>query len=92
MKDEILVLVKEPGSAPAPKKIPNTLKAMQGLVEGFIETMPIAKDAVVICNEEGWLRQLPSNYFQGRVWAGTVFLAGIDGDEFTDAPERYIRR
>ncbi|MZT26608.1 DUF3846 domain-containing protein [Butyricicoccus sp. BIOML-A1] len=54
---------KKPGCAPELIDIDNTLKALQAEVDGYIETVTIASDAVVICNEEGVLRgnalQLP---------------------------------
>ena len=47
---------KKPGCAPELIDIDNTLKALQAEVDGYIETVTIASDAVVICNEEGRLR------------------------------------
>lgn len=43
---------KEPGCAPELIDIDNTLKALQTEVGGYIETVTIASDAVVICNED----------------------------------------
>ncbi|MEE0119889.1 MAG: DUF3846 domain-containing protein, partial [Agathobaculum butyriciproducens] len=50
---------KEPGCAPELIDIYNTLKALQTEVGGYIETVTIASDAVVICNEEGALLGMP---------------------------------
>ncbi len=52
---------KEPGCAPELIDIDNTLKALQTEVGGYIETVTIASDAVVICNEEGVLLGMPYN-------------------------------
>ena len=51
------VIYKAPGCAPEPRDIPNTLEELQAAVGGgHIETVTIALDAVIICNEEGRLR------------------------------------
>ena len=42
---------KKPGCAPEVIEVENTLKALQDEVGGYIETVTIASDAVVICNE-----------------------------------------
>ena len=44
---------KKPGCAPEIIEVENTLKALQREVSGYIETVTIASDAVIICNEEG---------------------------------------
>ena len=41
---------KEPGCAPELIDIDNTLKALKTEVGGYIETVTIASDAVVICD------------------------------------------
>jgi len=52
---------KKPGCAPEIIKVENTLKALQREVSGYIETVTIASDAVIICNEEGRILGLPDN-------------------------------
>lgn len=42
---------KKPGCEPELVEVENTLKALQTEVGGYIETVTIASDAVVICNE-----------------------------------------
>lgn len=79
---------KKPGCEPELVEVENTLKALQQEVGGHIETVTIASDAVVICNEEGRILGLPDN---GRVcgvdFVGTVLIVGTKGDEFCDVPE-----
>ena len=58
---------KKPGCAPELIDIDNTLKALQAEVDGYIETVTIASDAVVICNEEGRLRGMSYNCLSS-VW------------------------
>ncbi len=79
---------KKPGCAPEIIEVENTLKALQTEVGGYIETVTIASDAVVICNEEGRLCGLPYNCrFVGVDFVGTILVVGRDRDEFCDVPE-----
>ena len=79
---------KEPGCAPELIDIDNTLKALQAEVGGYIETVMIASDAVIICNEEGRLCGLPFNcWFFDMPFVGTILVVGRDRDEFCDVPE-----
>lgn len=95
MKETIRVWVKEPGKAPERRGIPNELKALQEAVGGYIETVTLGPDLVVICNEEGRLIGLPFNCrvfnmpFYGPIVIAGID-AGIDGDEFDDTPEEYV--
>ena len=73
---------KKPGCAPEVIEVENTLKALQAEVDGYIETVTIASDAVVICNEEGRLRGMSYNC----LFFGMVFV-GRNKDEFCDVPE-----
>lgn len=68
-----------------PWDIPNTLEDLQATVGGYIETVTIASDAVIICNEEGRLHGLPHNCrVFGVDFVGPILIAGVDEDEFTD--------
>lgn len=67
--------------------IPNQLKVLQQLVGGYIETVTIATDAVIICNKEG--RIIGQEYncnFCGIDLVGPILIVGTDGEEFTDCP------
>lgn len=91
--DEINVWVKAPGKAPELRTVPNTLEAMQEIVDGYIETYPIAKNLVIICNEEGKLLGLDYNCkIAGEYFVGTLIFAGVDGEEFDDAPDEATMR
>ena len=84
------VLYKEPGQDPRSMVIPNELKVLQDLVGGYIETLKIADNVVMIFNEEGKLLDLAPNFFVGAiadVILGPVIIAGEDGDEFTSLTE-----
>lgn len=79
---------KKPGCAPEIIEVENTLKALQREVSGHIETVTIASDAVIICNEEGRILGLPDNCrVCGVDFVGTVLIVGTKGDEFCDVPE-----
>jgi len=75
--------------------IPNTLKALQEAVGGYIETVTLDNGVVLICNEEGKLRDMPYNFTHRQMFGaiplqypifGTVIACGADGDEFADIP------
>lgn len=79
---------KEPGCEPEIIEVDNTLAALQAEVGGYIETVTIASDAVIICNEEGRILGLPDNCrVCGVDFVGTVLIVGTKGDEFCDVPE-----
>ena len=85
--DKITVVVKEPGKAPEIRQIDNTLKALQDVVGGYIETVTVATDMVIICNEEGLIKHLlPNCRILGCYFVGTILAVGVDGEEFTDVP------
>ena len=91
MNDEkngmIYAWLKEPGKAPEKKWIPNQLEFLQMWVNGFIETFTVTHDAVIICNEEGKINDLPYNCTVcGEQFFGHIILAGVKGDEFADIP------
>ena len=93
--DVIRVIVKNPGEAPEEREVPNTLAALQTIVDGYIEAVPLARDAVILVNEEGKLRGMAPNvmYFDD-VLVGPVVIVGVRGEEFVDAPPaaRMMRR
>ena len=67
--------------------ISNSLKNLQNTVEGYIETVTVASDLVIICNEEGVIRNLPLNCeLCVHQFFGTLIICGVDGDEFGDIP------
>ena len=75
-ENEMTVLKVEPGKPPEEVTIPNTLKAMQEMVGGYIEVVYL-DDICLVCNEEGKLMGLEGNRrVGGDIIAGTFFLAG----------------
>jgi hypothetical protein len=81
------IIIKEPGKAPEYRDIQNKLEELQNLVDGYIETITFDDDCVLICNEEGRLRDLPWNCRLFTInFFGTVLFVGVDGEDFTDCP------
>ena len=70
--------------------ISDTLENLQKTVGGYIETIPVGSEAVIICNEEGKLMGLERNFKYGHTFpdviCGTVIVCGTNGEEFTDIP------
>ena len=93
MKETINAVIKLPGKYPQLRTIPNTLEALQGLVGGYIEKLPVASDLVAIVNEEGRLQDLPYNMdLAGQSIVGTIVFVGVDGEEFDDVPELFRKQ
>jgi len=89
---KICVIVKEPGKAAEIRWIENTLDKLQEIVGGYIETVTLATDLTVICNEEGRLLGLAHNCrIQGYDFVGPIIFAGVEGEEFADVPEGAVR-
>lgn len=85
------VIIKVPGQRPRETEIENSLSALQQAVGGYIETVTLAEDCCIICNEEGRLQGLPYNLtFCGVSFVGTILFVGVAGDEFADLSERKI--
>ena len=76
--------------------ISDSLKNLQNTVGGYIETVTLDNGVVLICNEEGKLRDMPYNFTVRRMVHtflpvsnpifGTVIACGADEDEFADIP------
>lgn len=87
---KIKVIVKYPGKKPHSTYISNTLKNLQNTVGGYIETVTVCSNFVIICNEEGKLLGLPYNCnICGMEFAGTIVFAGVKDDELCDIPCDY---
>lgn len=75
--------------------ISNRLENLQKTVGGYIEVVQIARSAdgkpiLMVCNEEGKLRNLEHNMYIGEEEiVGTFFLCSSEGEELTDLPQTY---
>ena len=89
---EIICVIKDPGERPIVASIPNTLEALQKAVDGYIETVTIASNLVLICNEEGRLLDLPDNCTVcGVSFVGSILAAGVNRDTFISLTPDQIR-
>ena len=88
----IRVVIKKPNEAAYMTVIKNELETLQKIVGGFIETVTVSDDLVVICNEEGRIKKLPQNCnVCGVDFVGTIIFAGVNEDEFANVPISYSR-
>lgn len=88
MKSKIKCIVKR---ADEPEghmtNISNTLENLQRTVDGYIEAVPIRPGLIVICNEDGFINQLPYNCrLAGHFLFGDIIVCGVDGVDFGDIP------
>ena len=96
------VLVVEPERRPEVKEIDDSLKEMQGIVGGYIQSIyPFAEPVALVCNDEGKLMDLPANRGlrdeNGQIYDivfGTFFLCGApaDSDHFTSLTPEQIEQ
>ena len=85
--------------------VSDSLENLQKTVGGYIETVAVGgyietvtlpeRNLVLICNEEGKIRDMPYNFTLRRIYGivpihnpifGTVIACGAEGDEFADIP------
>ena len=86
------VIKKEPGRPAEAVAIKNTLEALQEAVGGYIEVVPFVADTVIICDEEGKLKDSHANFFAlGDLFCGTVLFAGVKGEEFCSIKPYQIK-
>lgn len=81
-------LIKNPGDESFREIITeNDLKSLQRLVGGYIETVTLATDACIICNEEGRIMGMPRNCnYCGIDFVGPILIVGVDEADFCDCP------
>lgn len=79
------VVYKEVGKAPQVKEIENTLEALQKAVGGYIEVIGMGGDILMVCDEEGKLKNSPYNFKLGNDFiVGNVLFVQSYGEDFTD--------
>jgi len=85
MGNRIRVLKKEPGKKARWVEIENELKPLQEAVGGYLESVTLFEDLVILCDEEGRLKGLPYNCeICGVTFVGTILICGVEGEEFAD--------
>lgn len=84
-------IIKEVGKPPRIEDIENTLQTLQKLVGGYIETVTLHNNVILICNEEGKLQGLPQNFGIGRdVIVGTAVFVSQNKGDFADLDDWQI--
>ena len=82
---KISALSKRPGEPPRHVWVSNNLEALQKAVEGYIEAITVSRgdgrDLVIICNEEGKIRNMEYNAtICGEDFVGPILIVGVDGE------------
>ena len=96
------ILVVEPERRPEVKEINGSLKAMQGIVGGYIQAIyPFDDPVALVANDDGKHLNLPANRGlrdkNGQIYdivVGTFFLCGapVDSDHFVSLTPEQIER
>ena len=82
------VALYQPGTRMVQVEIDGSLESMQNLVGGYIETVYLGGDKVMVCNEEGKLHGLePNRKVRGDMIVGNFFVCRQDGDELVGIDE-----
>lgn len=77
-------------------EIENELEALQEAVDGYIETVTLIPDKVeMIVNEEGLIKGMKQNFvasvIAGTCIVGNALIVGVDGENFSDVPDEWIK-
>lgn len=84
----IRVLYKQPGRMVRTMLIQNDLKRFQALVGGYIETVGVLKDVVMIVNEEGKIKGMEPNFLYGfDLIVGPAIFCRVDRDKLASLTE-----
>jgi hypothetical protein len=86
----VKILVKEPGENLEIREVEDKLKSYQDIVGGYIETVSIAENLILVCNEEGLLLDLSINIVNGHPFCGTVFFVRTEGENFASLTDADI--
>ena len=83
---------KQPGNVPEIIDLDNELVPIQGFIGGYIETVPLDGDFLLICNEEGKLLGLEPNIFlisgtNVDEIVGPILVVKNNGEEFGELTE-----
>ena len=91
MSEMIRVVAKQPGASPRTMLISNRLESLQNRVGGYIETVSVFRDIVMICNEEGKLKRMAPNFLYGfGMIVGPGVFAGVERDKLVSLKPEQI--
>lgn len=85
------VMIKSPCEIPRIEEIPNDMNVLQAIVGGYVEEFRLADDLLLLCDEEGRLKDRQHCFTWGRVrFFGTVIFVGVEEEDgelhFADFP------
>ena len=81
-------IIKEVGKPPKVVDIENTLEEMQKIVGGNIEVIRVRSNILMLCDEEGKLKNKPYNFDLGNdLIVGNVLFVNSKGEDFTSLDE-----
>lgn len=87
MSNMISALIKRPCETPKHVNLSDRIESLQKTVGGYIEQIRITRDMVLLCDEDGKLKELPYNCTVcGVDYVGTIVIVGYDADGFADLP------
>ncbi len=89
-RDDLLRIVYvEPNRPAFESMIPNKLNYLQQAVQGPIEVIHLGEGALLVCNEEGKIRNLTGcRRIDSTIIAGAFFIVGDDGENFRPSRSR----
>lgn len=95
MKKEpkIKIIIVKPKCQPEVVEVDNELYVFQKIIGGYLETLSLAPNNIIVCNEEGKLKHLPPNRFVGKyndVICGTFFVTKAKDSEFASFTQEEI--
>jgi len=98
--DKIKVLVVEPGRSPDVREISSSLHGMQDVIGGYLQTIPLDKNNIIVCNAAGKADNLAANmriFIPNEVDEfiyGPFLVAGYDmrNQDFTSINEEGIQK
>lgn len=82
--EKINCIIKEPGKKARAHMIENSLEELQAAVGGYIETVAITTDTIMICNEEGKLLGMPHNIYINQDLPGETFFTQCPANAIDD--------
>lgn len=91
--EKIKVVVQNPGELSRIVAVPNTLEALEELVQGCIQTVTLANGLILVMDVEGRLKGKPENVHT-RLYGdivGTVFITAADSKYFISLTTEQIQ-
>ena len=90
---KIRIVKKAVGEVPVVVDIANELEAYKQIVGGWIETVQLNNNIIMVCNEEGKLEGLKENFYMASLHdmiVGDVFFASVEKEDFASLNENQI--